>query len=226
MCANHINPKYVPDWELHSWRQSDILHWKLRPRSQQPARPAIRAVCQEAAPQWHVPILCQQVPMLQCLCFLLIYLHFRTFSQTGFQVKLRRRRTPILLQVSMFKPKQKCYIFFKHFKVYLPTGLFVVVSWISFIVPPEVVPGILSRFGKLINYPQKTKQNHFETLIISINNGEWLGRMSLLVTLFLVLVNIFNFVSANAPKVTKIEVTPNCCSLHIMCVCQTQQWHG
>ena len=68
--------------------------------------------------------------------------------------------------------KQKCYIFFKHFKVYLPTGLFVVVSWISFIVPPEVVPGILSRFGKLINYPQKTKQNHFETLIISINNGE------------------------------------------------------
>ena len=40
--------------------------------------------------------------------------------------------------------------------------------------------------------------------------------MSLLVTLFLVLVNIFNFVSANAPKVTKIEVTPNCCSLHIM----------
>ena len=34
-----------------------------------------------------------------------------------------RRRTPVLLQV------------------YLPSGLFVVVSWISFIVPPEVVPG-------------------------------------------------------------------------------------
>ena len=27
-------------------------------------------------------------------------------------------------------------------QVYLTTGLFVVVSWISFIVPPEVVPGI------------------------------------------------------------------------------------
>jgi hypothetical protein len=52
-------------------------------------------------------------------------------------------------------------------QVYLTTGLFVVVSWISFIVPPEVVP----------------------------------GRMALLVTLFLVLVNIFNSVTANAPKV-------------------------
>ena len=27
-------------------------------------------------------------------------------------------------------------------QVYLTTGLFVIVSWISFIVPPEVVPGI------------------------------------------------------------------------------------
>ena len=26
-------------------------------------------------------------------------------------------------------------------KVYLTTGLFIIVSWISFIVPPEVVPG-------------------------------------------------------------------------------------
>ena len=39
------------------------------------------------------------------------------------QVELDRRRTPVLLQV------------------YLTTGLFVIVSWISFIVPPEVVPG-------------------------------------------------------------------------------------
>ena len=28
-----------------------------------------------------------------------------------------------------------------HHKVYLTTGLFIIVSWISFIVPPEVVPG-------------------------------------------------------------------------------------
>ena len=39
-----------------------------------------------------------------------------------------RRRTPVLLQV------------------YLTTGLFVIVSWISFIVPPEVVPGKTTHF--------------------------------------------------------------------------------
>ena len=39
------------------------------------------------------------------------------------QINLKRRRTPVLLQT------------------YLPSGLFVVVSWISFIVPPEIVPG-------------------------------------------------------------------------------------
>jgi hypothetical protein len=26
---------------------------------------------------------------------------------------------------------------------YLPSGLFVVVSWISFLIPPDIVPGIL-----------------------------------------------------------------------------------
>ncbi len=41
-----------------------------------------------------------------------------------------------------------------------------VVSWISFVVPPEVIP----------------------------------GRMALLITLFLVLVNIFNSVTTNTPK--------------------------
>ena len=46
------------------------------------------------------------------------------------------------------------------FKVYLPSGMFVVVSWVSFLIKPEVVP----------------------------------GRMALLVTLFLVLINIFNSV--------------------------------
>ena len=48
----------------------------------------------------------------------------------------------------------------------LLTGLFVVVSWISFVVPPDVIP----------------------------------GRMALLITLFLVLVNIFNSVTTNTPK--------------------------
>jgi hypothetical protein len=52
-------------------------------------------------------------------------------------------------------------------------GLFVVVSWISFVVPPDVIP----------------------------------GRMALLVTLFLVLVNIFNTVTSNTPK-AEGEVPP------------------
>ena len=46
------------------------------------------------------------------------------------------------------------------------SGLFVVVSWISFMVPPDIIP----------------------------------GRMALLVTLFLVLVNIFNNITTNTPK--------------------------
>ncbi len=51
------------------------------------------------------------------------------------------------------------------FQVYLPCVLFVCVSWSSFLIRPDVVP----------------------------------GRMALLVTLFLVLVNIFNTVSSRAP---------------------------
>ena len=46
------------------------------------------------------------------------------------------------------------------------SGLFVVVSWISFLVNPEVIP----------------------------------GRMTLLVTIFLVLINIFNTIQTNSPK--------------------------
>ena len=49
----------------------------------------------------------------------------------------------------------------------MPSGLFVVVSWVSFLIPPEVVP----------------------------------GRMALLVTLFLVLTNIFNTINNLSPNV-------------------------
>jgi len=49
---------------------------------------------------------------------------------------------------------------------YLPSGLFVVVSWISFLVNPEVIP----------------------------------GRMTLLITIFLVLINIFNTIQTNSPQ--------------------------
>ena len=44
--------------------------------------------------------------------------------------------------------------------------MFVIVSWISFLVPPESVP----------------------------------GRMTILVTVFLVLVNIFNSITSNIPR--------------------------
>ena len=50
------------------------------------------------------------------------------------------------------------------------SGLFVIVSWISFLIPMDVIP----------------------------------GRMALLVTLFLVLVNIFNTVTTNTPKVRSL----------------------
>ena len=49
---------------------------------------------------------------------------------------------------------------------YFIPGLFVVVSWVSFLVPPEVVP----------------------------------GRMAMLITLFLVLINIFNTVTSASPN--------------------------
>ena len=57
---------------------------------------------------------------------------------------------------------------------YLPSGLFVVVSWISFLVNPEVIP----------------------------------GRMTLLVIIFLVLINMFNTIQSNSPTaegITAIE---------------------
>ena len=67
---------------------------------------------------------------------------------------------------------------------YLPSGLFVIVSWISFLIPMDVIP----------------------------------GRMTLLVTLFLVLVNIFNAITSNMPKaegLTAIEVWMLTCILFV-----------
>merc|ERR1711872_606049 len=67
------------------------------------------------------------------------------YAACGFEVALRRKHEPLIYQV------------------YIPCCLFVLVSWISFIIDPKVVP----------------------------------GRMSLLVILLLVLVNVFNSVRAN-----------------------------
>jgi len=69
------------------------------------------------------------------------------YSACGFEVLLQRKHEPLVYQV------------------YIPCILFVTVSWISFIINPEVVP----------------------------------GRMSLLVILFLVIINVFNNVKASAP---------------------------
>ncbi|XP_040573179.1 glycine receptor subunit alpha-4 [Lepeophtheirus salmonis] len=71
------------------------------------------------------------------------------YSLTGFEMTLTRNMAKYL------------YIY------YLPSGLFVGVSWVSFLIPPDVVP----------------------------------GRMALLVTLFLVLINIFNTITNVSPNV-------------------------
>ena len=55
-----------------------------------------------------------------------------------------------------------------------------IVSWISFLIPMDVIP----------------------------------GRMALLVTLFLVLVNIFNTVTTNTPKVKQIHIKLTICHIY------------
>merc|ERR1711874_522483 len=88
------------------------------------------------------------------------------FSLAGFEMVLQRHVSHYLITY------------------YLPSGLFVIVSWISFVVPPDIIP----------------------------------GRMALLVTLFLVLVNIFNTVTTNTPKaegLTAIEAWMLSCILFV-----------
>merc|ERR1711899_582400 len=76
-----------------------------------------------------------------------------SYAACGFQLQLVRKTMQFLVQV------------------YLPSGMFVVVSWVSFLIKPEVVP----------------------------------GRMALLVTLFLVLINIFNSVRERAPISSRLN---------------------
>jgi len=67
---------------------------------------------------------------------------------------------------------------------YLPSAMFVLVSWISFLIPADIVP----------------------------------GRMTLLITIFLVLVNIFNTITTNIPKaegLTAIEAFVIVCVLFV-----------
>merc|ERR1712223_365712 len=77
-----------------------------------------------------------------------VRLHSGEYAVCGFEVDLRRKHEPLIYQV------------------YIPCCLFVMVSWISFIIDPKVIP----------------------------------GRMSLLVIIFLVIINVFNNVRSQAPS--------------------------
>ena len=70
--------------------------------------------------------------------------------------------------INMLLERTRTQIFFQ---VYLTSTLFVIVSWVSFVIKPDVVP----------------------------------GRMGLLVTVFLVLINIFNDAKANAPRSSNLN---------------------
>jgi len=70
------------------------------------------------------------------------------YAACGFKIYLQRKHQPMIYQI------------------YIPCCLFVMVSWISFIIDPKVIP----------------------------------GRMSLLVILFLVIINVFNNVRSQAPS--------------------------
>ena len=78
---------------------------------------------------------------------------------------------------------------------YLPSAMFVSVSWISFLIPPDNIP----------------------------------GRMALLITVFLVLVNIFNTITINIPKtegLTAIETYLIICVLFVFgALLGKEAWH-
>ena len=51
--------------------------------------------------------------------------------------------------------------------MYLPTGLFVVVSWISFIVPPEVVPGKMIKYKLALLWGEAQKKIAYSYLKVT-----------------------------------------------------------
>jgi len=85
--------------------------------------------------------------------FAIVNLPSGSYASCGFQVRIQRKQMQFVVQV------------------YLPSFMFVIVSWVSFLVKPEVVP----------------------------------GRMAMLVTLFLVLINIFNSVREGAPISSRLN---------------------
>ena len=79
--------------------------------------------------------------ILGCLIYLVCYLDF----QEKFDVEHKRELRFCLMFSFLFSFAKEIKSWpcerVKILQVYLPSGLFVIVSWISFIVPPEVVPG-------------------------------------------------------------------------------------
>ena len=104
------------------------------------------------------------------------------YSVAGFQMVLHRKISFYIGKCSVILLMGKnCTLTFS-VTYYLPSGLFVVVSWISFLVNPEVIP----------------------------------GRMTLLVTIFLVLINIFNTIQTNSPKAEGLTAIGKC-NLKTLC---------
>ena len=87
---------------------------------------------------------------------------------------------------------------------YLPSGLFVVVSWASFLIPSDDIQVTnIFLFTKVSKY-NIVRSIFLQTYLMTNYNyrliNTFQGRMALLVTLFLVLVNIFNAITTNSPK--------------------------
>lgn len=62
------------------------------------------------------------------------------YSACGFQVKLQRKQMQFVVQVRHVMATV-CPHYHVPCQVYLPSAMFVIVSWVSFLVKPEVVPG-------------------------------------------------------------------------------------
>ena len=107
------------------------------------------------------------------------------YSTTGFQLLLTR--------------KMSFYIV----TYYLPSGLFVVVSWI--------------RSDSFSNDSQKKSLIYLPSFLV---NPEIIpGRMTLLVTIFLVLINIHNTIQTNSPKVKNVCWEDLCIWFSISSLC-------
>ena len=54
---------------------------------------------------------------------------------------------------------------------YLPSGLFVVVSWISFLVPADIIPGEIYDFRKLLLFSRGDIAAVFDIRVSELRNG-------------------------------------------------------